>query len=252
MHDLGALIQELEKFCLVKKTPCCAAISLIGKNIRSMLPELSPVFALFDRQTVHLVSQSANDLNLTFVVDQEQSDKIVHKIHNLLFGERIDSDVFGASWLELKAKTSSVPPTRPWWHDKRQELLQLAEDAPLYVYDLQQVDVSLQKLLSLQAVDRIFYAVKANNNVSILSFLAQAGIGFECVSHGELQYLEKTFPHLEQSKVLFTPNFCQRDEYVYALERGYEITIDNLYVLQNWGNGVCREKSFSAYRSRFW
>jgi diaminopimelate decarboxylase/aspartate kinase len=34
--------------------------------------------------------------------------------------------------------------------------------------------------------------------------------------------------------VLFTPNFAPRAEYEYALSKGVWVTLDNLYILQNW------------------
>jgi hypothetical protein len=46
----------------------CAALSLLGRNIRTILHRLGAAFEVFEEQQVHLVSQAANDLNFTFVV----------------------------------------------------------------------------------------------------------------------------------------------------------------------------------------
>ncbi|RYD81415.1 MAG: hypothetical protein EOP84_11020, partial [Verrucomicrobiaceae bacterium] len=48
----------------------CAAITLVGRGMRSLLHRLSDVWATFGRERVHLISQSSNDLNLTFVIDE--------------------------------------------------------------------------------------------------------------------------------------------------------------------------------------
>ena len=45
----------------------CAAITLVGRGMRSLLHKLQDVWAMFGRERVHLISQSSNDLNLTFV-----------------------------------------------------------------------------------------------------------------------------------------------------------------------------------------
>ena len=236
--DLDALLADLQKFCTVTKIPHCATLSVIGSNIRSMLSELSPLFAIFEHQTVHLVAQSANDLNLTFVVAQEQSERLLHKMHQLLFGGATAGEVFGDSWLQLQATSVTAPP-RPvtWWQTKRQQLLALAtqHNRSLYVYDMSAVEMAVQKLRTLSHIKRIFYAMKANHNESLLQFLAAQGIDFECVSQEEIEHLVRVLPQLSLTRVLFTPNFCARSEYEFALAHGCIVTIDNLYVLEQWG-----------------
>ncbi len=237
--ELDALLTALQKFCTVTKIPHCATLSVIGRNIRSVLHELSPLFALFERQTVHLVAQSANDLNLTFVVAQEQSERLLHKMHQLLFGGATSNEVFGSSWLQLQETSKDALPPRPtsWWRQQRGKLIQLAlqHDAALYVYSLSAVDLAVQKLRELRSVARIFYAMKANHHEAVLKFLAAQQLDFECVSQEEIQQLVRTLPQLDMARVLFTPNFCARHEYEFALARGCVVTIDNLYVLERWG-----------------
>src|ERR1019366_6023696 len=79
------------------------------------------------------------------------------------------------------------------------------------------------------------YAMKANPNAQILRLLAAEGLGFECVSRGEIEHLLASVPGLDRSRILFTPNFAGREEYRWALEAGITLTLDNLYVLRNWG-----------------
>jgi diaminopimelate decarboxylase/aspartate kinase len=62
----------------------CASVSLLGRNIRSILHQLGPALELFAEQRIYLVSQAANDLNLTFVVDESQGDRLVDDLHHLL------------------------------------------------------------------------------------------------------------------------------------------------------------------------
>ncbi len=237
--ELVALLAALRKFCTVTEIAHCATLSVIGRNIRSMLPALGPLFALFERQTVHLVAQSANDLNLTFVVAQEQSERLLHKIHQLLFGGETTGEVFGDSWLQLQETSADAFPPRPpaWWQRQRGELLELAvqHDTALYVYSLTAVDAAVQKLRTLNCAQRIFYAVKANHHAALLKFLAEQQIDFECVSQQEIQHIVRVLPRLKMDRVLFTPNFCARHEYEFALARGCMVTIDNLYVLERWG-----------------
>jgi diaminopimelate decarboxylase/aspartate kinase len=60
------------------------------------------------------------------------------------------------------------------------------------------------------------------------------GVDFECVSPGEVTWLEEVIPGLDHGRILFTPNFAPREEYAWALERGLQVTLDNLFPLQAW------------------
>ncbi|AWN23362.1 diaminopimelate decarboxylase [Deinococcus irradiatisoli] len=57
---------------------------------------------------------------------------------------------------------------------------------PLYVYDAAELDAALARVRNAFADARVFYAMKANPNLTLLRRLRSAGVGFECVSAGEL------------------------------------------------------------------
>ena len=42
-------------------------------------------------------------------------------------------------------------------------------------------------------------------------------------------------PGLDRGRIQFTPNFAARAEYAWALEQNIRLTIDNLYILREWG-----------------
>lgn len=123
----------------------------------------------------------------------------------------------------------------PWWHERRAELLALAAaGTPRYIYDTAAVQAAVQALKTLRAVDRLFYAIKANPHPALLTGLHAAGLGFETVSPGELARVTSLFPDLDRDRVLFTPNFAPRSEYAAAFERGVTLTLDNLHPLREW------------------
>lgn len=84
------------------------------------------------------------------------------------------------------------------------------------------------------SVDRFFFAIKSNPHPEILKIFYEANIGFECVSPGELDHILKLFPEISRDRILFTPNFAPREEYVKGLADNVLVTIDNLFPLQNW------------------
>ncbi|WP_420596150.1 diaminopimelate decarboxylase [Deinococcus sp.] len=57
---------------------------------------------------------------------------------------------------------------------------------PLYVYDAAELDAALSRVRTAFHDARIFYAMKANPNLTLLVRFKAAGVGFECVSAGEL------------------------------------------------------------------
>ena len=233
---IRAVADDLSTVCRVSVIEDCAAISLVGQRIRTILHELSPVMQVFQEHKVHLVTQAANDLNLTFVVDSEQAYRLVQKLHSLLVRKFGEGELFGPTWEQLTAPDPTKANDRDiWWIKKQTKLLKLAtENGSAYVYDLEKIIESATSLMSLNSVDNIFYAMKANSNSEILRALEGEGINFECVSPGEIHRLLELFPDIDRKRLLFTPNFAPRSEYQWGLDQGTWVTLDNLHPLRYW------------------
>ncbi len=235
LDELDDLCADLERYCAVEVIDKCAAVSLVGRRIRAILHKLGPALEVFEEHHIHLVSQAASDLNLTVVVDEEQAERLAVRLHALLFDHLEPDEQLGPTWRE----TFEPEPLRgravPWWHTRRAELLEAAAIAtPRYVYDVPTILERALSLTSLQHVNRVFYAMKANSNVDVLRVLNGAGVGFECVSPGELHRVRSLFPELTRERLLFTPNFAPRGEYEVAFEMGAMVTLDNIHPLRAW------------------
>ena len=234
---LAQLSADLAEICRVKVIAPCAAITLVGRGMRSLLHKLSDVWAAFGRERVHLISQSSNDLNLTFVIDEADADGLLPQLHaELIRGGAMpvqDASVFGPSWREIAE--GPVQRAMPWWAGKRERLLQMAgQGTPRYVYDLDTVRGRARALNGVAAIDRRFFALKANPHPAILRVLEAEGFGLECVSQGELAHVFGTLPGLDPQRVLFTPSFAPRAEYEAAFALGVTVTLDNVEALQRW------------------
>lgn len=242
----ASLIHDLEALCRVRLISNCSAVSLVGRKIRTIMPRLGPALEVFEEERIHLMSQAANDLNLSFVVDRQQGPRLVGKLHASIIRKTGASTVFGASWERLFAADEPVARAADtWWMQKRDELLEVAGgQLNAYVYDRASVEQAVHSLLDLKSVERILYAVKANFNADLLRAMAAAGVDFECVSPGEVEWLEDIFPDLDLSRILFTPNFAPREEYEWGLEKGLQVTLDNLYPLQAWPQIFAGKKLF--------
>ncbi len=235
---VAALAEDLGRYCRVTVIEDCAAITLIGRRIRAILHELGSVFETFEEQPVHLLTQAATDLNLTFVVPAEHAYKLVQRLHGLLV-HRFTGGVFGDTWEQISGAlpaAPAVPLARAWWLDRAPELVALGQaHGAAYVYDRASIEGALAALHGLDAVDAVFYAIKANNNAEVLKTVHASGANFECVSPGEIRHVLGLFPGIDRRRILFTPNFAPREEYAFGLEQGVWLTLDNIYILRHWG-----------------
>lgn len=235
---LERLSADLAEVCRVKVIVPCTAITLVGRGMHTLLHRLSDIWAEFGRKRVHLISQSSNDLNLTFVIEEAEAEGVVARLHAELVESGVmavgDENRFGPSWRQISG--GRRPPEPRWWRTPcaRDALLAAAQDTPLYVYDLTTVRARAQRLAAIPAIDRRFYAIKANPHPDILRALYAEGFGIECVSQGELEHAFASIEELDPERVLFTPSFAARGEYVAAFARGVTVTIDNVEMLRRW------------------
>ncbi len=232
----ASLVDALQQMCRVRIIEQCAAVSLVGRKIRTILPRLAPALEVFEEEKVHLVSQAANDLNLSFVIGADQRERLVSKLHATVIRQSGGSPAFGPSWEQLFVAAVPVRVRKEtWWVRRRDDLLAVAAaNLNAYVYDRESVRDAARGLKGMASVDRILYAVKANFNAELLRTMAQEGVDFECVSPGEIEWLRSQLPDLPMDRILFTPNFAPREEYAWALDQGLRVTLDNLHPLREW------------------
>lgn len=80
------LLQELDTHSSVKVFESCSVVSIVGRKLRKALSELGHVFGVLEGYDVLLLSESAEDLNLSFVIKQGNADAIVAAMHEFFFG----------------------------------------------------------------------------------------------------------------------------------------------------------------------
>ena len=122
---------------------------------------------------------------------------------------------------------------------KKLNLLDAAKKygSPLYIYDSDKIKSQYDKLKdSFSSVKslQINYAVKALSNISILKFIINLGSGIDAVSIQEVKLALKC--GVDPDKIIYTPNGVSMDEIKKASELGVKINIDNLSVLEDFGN----------------
>src|SRR6516225_533618 len=240
------LVTDLARLCRVQVIGPCASVSLVGRNIRAILHQLGGAFEFFEEQKIHLVSQAANDLNFTFVVDENQGDRLVGQLHELLIRPVPGDKVLGPTWQQLFSRPEQrTAHSAPWWRVRREALLEaLGDRDAAFVYDLGVARVTARSLRTLGSLARVHYSMKANPHPQLLRALHEEGIEFECVSRGEVERVLELFPALERERILYTPNFAPRAEYAWALAAGVRVTVDNSDVLAEWPQLFAGQKIF--------
>jgi bifunctional diaminopimelate decarboxylase / aspartate kinase len=236
-HSLDELSRRLQKHCRVEIMTDCATVSLVGLGIRTILHRLGPALEVFEQRRIFQVSQAANDLNLTFVVEARHADRLVQQLHQQVIPGGVGGDsVFGPTWEQLFRKDADQTPRRPWWQEQRPALIKLLEGRDCaYVYKLGHVSAAAARLKSLKSVDRVLYSMKANPHPALLNTIVDAGLGIECVSMAEAHRALDQVGALEVEQMLLTPNFASRAELRQALALGIRLTVDNAYILEHWG-----------------
>ena len=106
---------------------------------------------------------------------------------------------------------------------------------PLYVYDADKIVDKINQLRNaFSSVDlKIKFACKALTNVSILKLMRQNGVELDVVSPQELEL--GLHAGYEGSQITFTPSGVSFDEIETAVAVGSIINLDNLIVLEKFG-----------------
>jgi diaminopimelate decarboxylase len=121
---------------------------------------------------------------------------------------------------------------------ERTQLLELANTygSPLYVYDTDKIESQYNRLtdaFSTVKSLKLNYAVKALSNINILKFFKNIGAGLDTVSIQEVQLGLTT--GIDPKKIIFTPNGVSLIEIEKAAKLGVQINIDNLSILELFG-----------------
>lgn len=118
------------------------------------------------------------------------------------------------------------------------QLLKLSEKygTPLYVYNTAIMERQYKRLKqAFSKLDvHINYACKALSNINVIRFFNKLGSGLDTVSIEEVKIGLKA--GFTPDRIIFTPNCVSFEEIVEAVELGVRINIDNLSILEQFGN----------------
>ncbi len=117
-------------------------------------------------------------------------------------------------------------------------LVKIAEEfgTPVYVYHAEKIKIQYEKLQKAftKTDARFFYACKALTNINVLKYINSLGCGLDTVSIQEVQLGLKA--GFDPRNIIFTPNCVDLQEIIAAKDLGVNINIDNISILEQFGN----------------
>ena len=131
-----------------------------------------------------------------------------------------------------------------WWYLRQEELLSVAEkECPIYVYNEETMNETLFDLLSIDALDSLFYPVHLNPHPKILRKVFEMDIGFKCTSIDEITRVLKGFPRLSPQRILFIPDHAHGQDFDRAFDYGAHVAVNDLHALKRWP-GIFQDREF--------
>ncbi|UEG51308.1 diaminopimelate decarboxylase [Ferruginibacter lapsinanis] len=119
-----------------------------------------------------------------------------------------------------------------------QQLIEIANEfgTPVYIYHAEKIAEQYNKLKkAFKGCDaHFFYACKSLTNINVLKYIQLLGASLDCVSVNEVKL--GLMAGFDKANILFTPNCVDFEEIVEAKELGVHINIDNISILEQFGN----------------
>jgi aspartate kinase len=90
---IPALAADLAKLADVKYEGRKAIVCLVGENLRHTPGIAAKVFGILEDVKIRMISQGASEINLTFVIEEDDAAEVVRRLHRAFFAEA-DPEVF--------------------------------------------------------------------------------------------------------------------------------------------------------------
>jgi diaminopimelate decarboxylase/aspartate kinase len=77
-------------------------VSLVGRQVHSVLPEISSALGGLEDYQLALLGDETSSSQASFLVEQAQTGPLLRMLHDRFFSSSLPSEVFGQSWKKLK------------------------------------------------------------------------------------------------------------------------------------------------------
>src|SRR5271165_3980641 len=90
---IPALAADLAKLADVKYEGRKAIVCLVGENLRDTPGVAGLVFRELSDKKIRMISQGASEINLTFVIEEDEVPEVIRRLHKTFFSE-LDEEIF--------------------------------------------------------------------------------------------------------------------------------------------------------------
>ena len=102
-QQLPAICAELSKIADVKLEGNKALVCLVGEDIRGRNGIAGRVFSAISHVNVRMISQGASEINMSFMVDEEDVEEVVRSLHKVFFANP-DETVFDVTTQDIATR----------------------------------------------------------------------------------------------------------------------------------------------------
>src|SRR5690349_13498252 len=92
-ESIAAIAADLARLADVKYEGRKAIVCLVGENIKSTPGIAAKVFSAIPDADIHMISQGASEINISFVIDEDAVPDVVSRLHRTFFSQ-VDPEVF--------------------------------------------------------------------------------------------------------------------------------------------------------------
>jgi len=92
-ESIAAIAADLARLADVKYEGRKAIVCLVGENIKSTPGIAAKVFSAIPDANIHMISQGASEINISFVIDEDAVPDVVSRLHRTFFSQ-VDPEVF--------------------------------------------------------------------------------------------------------------------------------------------------------------
>lgn len=90
---IPALAADLAKLADVKYEGRKAIVCVVGENLRETAGIAARVFGELGDTKIRMISQGASEINLTFVIEEDEVPQVIRRLHSVFFSE-LDPEIF--------------------------------------------------------------------------------------------------------------------------------------------------------------
>ncbi len=93
-EKLHEIKRELVRFAQVEVQHNKAIVCLVGEQMRQTPGMPARIFKAVQDAEIHLISQGASEINISFVIDESVLPQVIIRLHQEFFSGELDSKIF--------------------------------------------------------------------------------------------------------------------------------------------------------------